>query len=67
MGFLRSLRRSVHRANKSRRRLVGGKRSRQVGGSGCGGAAGHEAFGHDAEPVVTGGAKRRRRRRTRKH
>ena len=50
MGFLKSLRRSVHRANKSRRRLVGGKRkSRQVGGSGCGGgAAGHEAFGHDA-------------------
>lgn len=67
MGFLKSLRRSVHRANKSRRRLVGGKRkSRQVGGSGCGGgAAGHEAFGHDAESV-TGGAKRRRRR-TRKH
>ena len=69
MGLLRSLRRSVHRVNKSRRRLVGGKRrrSRQVGGSGCGGGvAGHEAFGHDAKPVATGGAKRRRRR-TRKH
>lgn len=68
MGFLRSLRRSVHRINKSRRRHVGGKRSRQVGGSGCGGGvAGHEPFGHNAETVATGGAKRRRRRRTRKH
>lgn len=66
MGFLRSLRRSVHRINKSRRRQAGGK-SRQVGGSGCGGVAGHEPFGHNAETVATGGAKRRRRRRTRKH
>lgn len=55
MGFLRSLRRSMHRINKS-------GRSRQVGGSGCGGgAAGHEGVGHNAAPVV-GGTKRRRRR-----
>lgn len=55
MGFLRSLRRSMHRINKS-------GRSRQVGGSGCGGgAAGHEGVGHNAALVV-GGTKRRRRR-----
>jgi len=58
MGFLRSLRRSMHRINKS-------GRSRQVGGSCCGcGAAGHEGVGHNAAPVV-GGTKRRRRRRSR--
>jgi len=64
---MRSLRRSVHRINKSRRRQGGGKRSRQVGGGGCGGGGVQEAFDVHAAFVPTGGAKIRRRRRTRKH
>lgn len=65
MGLLRSLRRSVHRVNKSRRRLVGGKRkSRQVGGSGCGG---HNVESLTAQNAATVGGAKRRRRRTRKH
>lgn len=65
MGLLRSLRRSMNRIGRTRKRQLGGKRrSRQVGGSGCGGVGGHD-FGHNAG--IVGGARRRRRRRTRKH